>query len=149
MRALLASALAVLAASAVPAAPAGVRVGGWARPTIAGQSAGAAYLHIRNTGPAGDRLLAVSSPAAASAAVHRSSIVGGVSRMRPAGPIAIAPGGTLAMGPNGLHVMLVGLRRPLRPGSRLPLTLKFERAGVQRTTIPIQMSAPDAGHAHH
>jgi copper(I)-binding protein len=48
-----------------------------------------------------------------------------------------------------MHVMLMGLKAPLRPAARLPLLLRFERAGIVRTSLPIQMSAPDAGHASH
>jgi len=129
------------------AAPA-VQVTGWARPTVAGQSTGAAYLTIRNAGP-NDRLIALGSPLSASASVHRTLLVGGVARMRAVGPLSIGTRRALAMAPNGLHVMLMGLKAPLRPGARLPLTLRFERAGLVRTTLPIQMSAPDAGHAQH
>jgi copper(I)-binding protein len=137
-----------LAAPATAAAPA-VHVTGWARPTVPGQNAAAAYLLIHNGGAAPDRLLAITTPAASSASVHQTSNAGGVSRMRPAGAPVIAPGKALAMAPGGLHVMLTGLKSPLRPGTRLPLTLRFQRAGLVRTAVPIQMSAPDASHAHH
>ena len=143
--------LLLAAALAVPAAAAGptVHVSGWARPTVPGQNAGAAYLALHNAGHAPDRLLAIATPAAASASVHQTSTAGGVSRMRPAGALAIAPNQALTMARSGLHVMLTGLKAPLRPGTRLPLTLRFQRAGLVRTAIPIQMSAPDAGHANH
>ena len=139
---------ALLTMPAVAAAPA-LHVSGWARPTVPGQTAGAAYLTIHNAGPAADRLIGVASSVAASASVHQTSNVGGVSRMRAADRLAVAPGKALVMAPGGLHVMLMGLKSPLRPGTRLPLTLRFERAGLVRTTVPIQMSAPDAGHVHH
>lgn len=122
--------------------PTGVAVSGWARPTVRGQSSGAAYLFIRNYGSETDRLVSVSSPVAAMAGVHRSQITGGVSRMRPAGEITIPPGKMLTMGPNGLHVMLMGLKTPLQPGTKLPLTLRFARGGERQIRLPIQMSAP-------
>ncbi|MCW3796763.1 copper chaperone PCu(A)C [Sphingomonas sp. BN140010] len=147
MRTLLAF-TALLSAPALAAAPA-IHVTGWARPTVAGQAAGAAYLTIHNAGSGADRLVGLSSPAAAMVSVHQTSTAGGVARMRPAGPLAVAPNQTMTMGAGGLHVMLMGLKAPLRPGARLPLTLRFERAGLVRTNLLIQMSAPDAGHAHH
>lgn len=131
-----------LAAPAV-AAPGGVEVSGWARPTVAGQSSGAAYLVIRNYGPGADRLVSVASPLASMAGVHRSQTAGGVSRMRPAGPVVVPPGKMLTMGPNGLHVMLMGLKGPLKPGTTLPLTVRFAHGGERRLQLPIQMSAPD------
>ncbi|HVF83970.1 MAG TPA: copper chaperone PCu(A)C [Sphingomicrobium sp.] len=144
------SAVAVLAVLATPAlakAPT-LHVQGWARATIAGQNGSAAYLTIHNAGPGADRLLAVTTPTAASATLHNSTSVGGVMRMRGAGPQAIAHGQLLRMRSGGLHVMLNGVKAPLRAGARLPLTLRFERAGLVRTSVPIQMSAPHAGHAH-
>jgi copper(I)-binding protein len=69
--------------------------------------------------------------------------------MRGAGPQVIAQGKALSMRPGGMHVMLTGLKAPLRAGSRLPLTLRFARAGIVRTSVPIQMSAPDDRHANH
>jgi len=138
----------LVAAPAMAQAPT-VHVSGWARPTVAAQSAGAAYLTIHNAGRGADRLLGLDSVSAESVSVHQTSNAGGVSRMRPTGPVAIATGRSLVMAPGGLHVMLTGLKAPLRPGTRLPLTLHFERAGLVRVSIPVQMSAPDAGHAHH
>lgn len=138
-------------ALAAPAAAQGnqLHVSGWARPTAAGQQAAAAYLTIHNGGKREDRLLSVSTTAAAAASLHVTSNVGGIARMRPSGPVAIAPGRTVTMAPGGLHLMLTGLKAPLRPGTRLPLALRFERAGLVRTALPVQMSAPDARHAHH
>jgi len=148
MRFRFASLIALTAALPASAGTPTVQVSGWARPTVPGQSTAAAYLVIRNRGGA-DRLIALGSPAAAATSVHRTSIVGGVARMRPAGRLAIGRNQMLTMGTGGLHVMLMGLKAPLRPGTRLPLSLRFERAGIIRTFLPIQMSAPDAGHAAH
>lgn len=142
-------AAAMLAATSAAAAPRGVEVTGWARPTVAGQSSGAAYLVIRNHGPGADRIVSISTPAAGMTGVHRSQIVNGVARMRPAGAIVVPPGKMLTMGPNGLHVMLMGLKAPLNPGATLPLSVRFERAGTRQLRIPIQMSAPgDQSHRH-
>ena len=139
---------AVLAVPAVAKAPT-LHVSGWARPTVAGQNGSAAYLSIHNAGPGADRLLALSSPVAASASLHSTNTAGGVVRMRGAGPQLIAQDKVLAMKPGGIHVMLTGLKAPLRAGTRLALTLRFERAGIVRTSVPISMSAPDDRHANH
>jgi copper(I)-binding protein len=75
-------------------------------------------------------------------------MAGGVMRMRSAGTVAIAPGQVLQMKSGGLHIMLMGLKSPLKAGQQLPLTLKFQRAGVVRLSVPISMGAPDGGHRH-
>lgn len=130
------AALLLIALPAGAKAPA-LHVSGWAG---AGLSSSAAYLTIHNGGTAADRLLSVSSPAARSVSVHQSSMAGGVMRMRAAGPVSIAAGGQVAMKPGGLHVMVMGLKSPLRPGGRLPLTLRFARAGSMQVNLPVMRS---------
>jgi copper(I)-binding protein len=126
-----------------------LEVSGYARPTVEGQSGSAAYLRLENKGGGEDRLVSVSSPVVQSISLHESRIEGGVARMRGAQPPTIEGGGTLAMAPGGLHLMLMGLRSPLHPGERLPLTLSFERSGSLQTAIPIQMDAPDGHRSDH
>lgn len=140
-------ALPLLAGGAAAQGPV-VDVDGWARPTVPAQTGSAAYLTIRNLRPSADRLLSVSTSAAARASVHSTSTVGGVVRMRSAGPVQVGANQTLQMRPGGLHIMLIGLKQPLRAGQRLPLTLRFQRAGLVRTSVPIRMEASSGGHRH-
>lgn len=124
--------LAMMAVPAVAQAPT-LHVSGWAR---AGVGSGAAYVSVHNGGAA-DRLVGASSPVAASVSIHDSQNSGGVMRMRAAGPIGLASGGMISMKPGGLHIMLMGLKAPLRPGTRLPITLRFEKAGSVRASLPV------------
>jgi copper(I)-binding protein len=123
-------ALAVPAAAKAPA----LHVGGWAR---AGAGSAAAYVSVHNGGRAADRLVGASSPLAARVTIHDSENVDGVMRMRAAGALPVAAGGRLAMKPGGLHVMLMGLKAPLRPGTKLPIVLRFEKAGLIRASLPV------------
>ena len=135
-----------LAAPAVAKAP-GLHVSGWAR---AGIGSSAAYVSVHNGGAA-DRLIGASSPAAADVSVHDSQNVGGVMRMRAAGAVPVAAGGGIAMKPGGLHIMLMGLKAPLKPGTKLPVTLRFEKAGLVRASLPVLppgAQGPAAG-GHH
>lgn len=141
--------LAGLALVAVPAAAQvpNLHVSGWAR---AGVSSSAAYVSVHNGGGA-DRLLGASSLAAASVSIHNSQNSGGVMRMRAAGPLALRSGGMIAMKPGGLHIMLMGLKAPLRPGTSLPVVLRFEKAGAIRANLPILPPGSEGpgGAAHH
>lgn len=102
----------------------------WARETVAGQGATAAYLTIANKGAGDDRLVGVSAAAPAMAMLHASESSGGVSRMREMGSgLAIPAGATIELKPGGTHVMVTGLPAPLRPGESLKLTLRFEKSG--------------------
>ncbi|WP_300974148.1 copper chaperone PCu(A)C [Sphingomonas sp. LHG3406-1] len=138
----------VLAAPATAKAP-DIHVSGWAR---AGATSSAAYVSVHNGGRGADRLIAASSPAAARVSIHDSRNVGGVMRMRAAGPLAVAPNGMITMKPGGLHVMLMGLKAPLKVGARLPLTLRFEKAGAVKVSLPVMApgsSGPAGGHDGH
>jgi hypothetical protein len=98
---------------------------------------GAAYLTIANRGAAAERLLSVSSPAANMAEFHEQILNGDVMTMRPAGALQIPANGTLKLSPGGIHVMLMGLRAPLKQGSTIELTLVFERAGEIKIAVPV------------
>ena len=99
--------------------------------------AGAVYVSITNQGATADRLLAVSSPVASMAMLHRTIKDGDIMRMEEAGPVDLQPQGTLIMEPGGLHVMLMGLKTPLRQGEVVELTLVFEAAGPVTVKVPV------------
>jgi copper(I)-binding protein len=136
-------ALAMLLASTSPArAEPPIQLGqGWARPTVEGQMAGGAFLRIANRGGA-DRLLSASSPAATSVELHSMAMDGEVMKMRPVEAIEVPAGKTVELKPGGLHLMLVGLKAPLKVGASLPLTLKFEKAGELSLAVPVAQQAP-------
>jgi copper(I)-binding protein len=137
----------IAAVPAIAKAP-GLHVQGWAR---AGASSSAAYVSVHNGGRSADRLLGASSTAARTVSIHDSQASGGVMRMRPVSALALPRGGQIAMKPGGVHVMLMGLKAPLRPGTKLPLTLRFERAGNVAVSLPVLppgSTGPKEG-AHH
>lgn len=111
----------------------------WTRATAKGASVGVGYLSIANKGRAPDRLVSAATEGAESVELHASSIEDGVMKMRalPDG-VEIAPGETLVFRPNGLHLMLVGLKKPLQQGGSLRVTLTFARAGAVAVDLPVQ-----------
>ncbi len=121
----------------------------YARPTTAGQQVGASYLKLANQGAA-DRLLSASTPAAASVEMHSMSMEGDVMKMRQVNAIDLPTGATVALQPGGFHLMLMGLRGPLKAGDKLPMTLKFEKAGEVFVTVNVEAPKPAAdGAAEH
>ncbi len=117
--------------------------GAWARPSIGEATNSAAYFRIANSGDAADRLLAVKSDAAADVMLHESRMEGTVMKMLPLDDgIEIPAHGSAELKPLGAHVMLVGLRAPLKDGDALPLTLVFEKQGEVAITAKVQMQAP-------
>lgn len=148
----------VLALTAVAATAAeGIELGGlviydaWARASAGPAPNGAAYVSIHNHGPA-DQLLGASTPAAARSELHAHIMDGGVMKMRPSGPIDIAPGARVMLEPGGRHVMLMGLKGPLKEGGTFPLTLRFEKAGEITLTVSVLKvgnMGPGDPHQHH
>jgi copper(I)-binding protein len=127
----------------VETAPAQISVTqAWARATPPGADVGAVYLTIANKGGATDRLVSVTSPAAGSAMVHQTVEENGVSTMRETDG-SIAPGTTLDMKPGGSHIMLMGLKGPLKEGETVDVTLAFEKSGEVKTTAKVQPIGAD------
>ena len=119
----------------------------WARPTVAGQPAGGAFLKLQNTGTTADRLLGGSTPAADHVEMHRMAMDGDVMKMREVPAIEIPAGQTVALQPGELHLMLIGLKAPLQAGAKVPLTLKFEKAGEVKVEVKVEALAPLAAPA--
>ena len=91
-------------------------------------SSGAAYVSLKNQGEA-DRLLSITSPQAAVAHLHETKSTGDVMSMEMVDTLDLAAATTLSMKPGGLHIMLTGLKAPLKKGEKLLLELTFEKAG--------------------
>ena len=124
----------------------------WARVTAEGQSAGGGFMIIRNTGQQADILLGGSTPVAREVQVHEMAMTDGMMRMQQlrAG-LSIPAGGTVELRPGSFHIMFMGLRQPLVAGTRVPVTLRFRRAGTVRVDFTVQAmgGTPAAGEHRH
>ncbi len=109
----------------------------WARPSAPGVSNGAAYVTLVNEGDRPGRLAAVRSDVASRVELHGHVHDQGVLRMRQVPGLALAPGETIEFQPGGLHLMLIGLARPLVAGTRFMLTLEFESGHAVSVDVPV------------
>jgi copper(I)-binding protein len=110
----------------------------WSPATPPTASVGVVYFSISNNGSKPDRLLTLSSDAAGGVELHESRSVKGVVEMRQVSAVDCPPGVTVKSEPGGLHVMLVGLARPLVAGTMLALKLQFRDAGVLTLQVPVE-----------
>src|SRR4029078_12404239 len=69
--------------------------------------------------------------------IHRSAIENGIATIRHVEGIDIAPGAEVSFAPGGTHVMLMGLKKPLKQGEHFTLTLTLERAGDMKVDVPV------------
>jgi hypothetical protein len=137
--------LALAAVCAGPASAQQVKAGdlaidhAWTRATPAGATVGAGYLTIENKGATADRLMGVATAVAARAEVHEMTMNNGVMMMRPVqGGLSIPPGQSVALAPGGYHIMMMGLKAPLKEGGKIALTLEFEKAGRVDVALDVQ-----------
>ena len=108
----------------------------WARATPGMADTGAAYLTLQS--PTGDRLTGVTTPAAEKAELHVMKMNGGVMEMRPLAALDLPAGKKIILKPGVMHIMLLGLKGPLRVGQSFALTLHFAKAGAREVTVAVE-----------
>jgi len=101
----------------------------WVRATPPGAKVGGGYLTIRNADAVADRLVGASSPAAARVELHEHVRDGEIMKMRQVHAFDVPAKDAFELKPGGGHLMFVELRQPFKEGGRVPVTLKFEKAG--------------------
>ena len=108
----------------------------WSRAAIQGR-VGVVYLTIVDHGMP-DRLTGVSSPVADKADVHESFNEGGIAKMRPVASLPVEQGKPVVLAPGGYHIMLMGLKQPLKQGDKFPITLSFANAGPVTAQVTVE-----------
>jgi copper(I)-binding protein len=122
----------------------------WARATPGAITTGAAYLSVTAQGQTPDRLVGAETPRAAKTELHTMMLDGDIMRMRQVSAIEINPGEPTLLKPGGLHIMLIGLKAPLREKDSFPMTLSFEKAGKIEVQVTVEAAgARDSGHDGH
>ena len=111
----------------------------WVRTTVAQQTTSAAYLTI--TSAQGGKLVDASSPVATSVEVHEMKMDGDLMRMRSVAALPLPAGKPVEMKPNGFHMMLMGLKAPLKAGDVVPIKLVVEDAKGKRETVDVKATA--------
>jgi copper(I)-binding protein len=109
----------------------------WARATVPGQSVGAAYMKINSIAPTA--LVSVESDVSKFVQVHSMAHQNGVMQMRKLDKLDIAAGQRVELAPGGAHLMLIGLKSPLKAGETLQLTMTFSNSAGVKTTVPVSV----------
>ena len=117
----------------------------WMRAMTSGESEAAVYMEIRNSGRETDRLVAAFSSVAERVDIMLTRKEGLVRKQ--VGVLEVPGRERLVLKPKGSHLLFVGLARPLSKGDRVPLTLRFERAG--EVPMELEVQGLDSHRAHH
>lgn len=154
MQRLLPPALIAAALIATPAFAADLTVqNAWSRPAQAGMN-GVGFMTIVNSGKKPVKLVSVETSLAGKAELHQSSMTNGVMTMRRLDQgVIIAPGGKLELASGGYHLMLLGLKQPLKVGQKAPVTLIFEKRRRITVDLTVRIASPQSlkgsGSEHH
>jgi copper(I)-binding protein len=120
----------------------------WTRATPPGAKVAAGYMKI--SADASDRLVGARSPAAARVELHLTDKQGDVLRMREVKAYDIPARGGFELSPGGAHLMLVDLKAPFKEGAKIPLTLRFEKAGEVKAELVVRgLGSTSHGHKGH
>jgi periplasmic copper chaperone A len=104
--------------------------GAWIRATAPGQEMAMMDLSIISKQPA--ILLGISSTVSRTVEMHSMTQENGMMKMREVKEIEIPAGRRFNLGESGYHLMLDGLKAPLKEGETVPVTLSI-KAGKQGT----------------
>ncbi|MFC5511194.1 copper chaperone PCu(A)C [Massilia jejuensis] len=125
----------------------------WVRATVPNQKASGAFMRVQSAQAA--RLVGVSTPAAGRAELHEMAMENNTMRMRHVDGIDLPAGKPVNLASGGHHVMLFDLKRQLKDGETVPVTLVVEDGAKKRSSVtveaqvrPLTHVAPQAPGAH-
>ena len=128
--------------------------GAWSRATAPGQDVAMVDLSITSDQQA--RLVGISTPVCKTVEIHSMSHENGMMKMREVQFVELPAGKRVNLGESGYHLMLIGLKSPLRAGDSIALTLDI--SGVDKVITKVEAkaqvrslneAAPAEGHMHH
>ncbi len=109
----------------------------WARQSFGQSKNSAIYMTIENTGDM-DYIIAAHTEIANMCELHKTVIEQGISQMVHINRLALPKGVKVKLKPKGLHVMVMGLKKSLKPGDNFKITLTFEKAGKITLNVPVK-----------
>ena len=102
------------------------------------------YVTFANRNPRADRLIKVESTAADHTILRALDTKAGMARPLELDEIAVPANGRLSLRPRTHQIALIGLVDKIEPGSSIPVTFVFERAGRLSVDIRVEnLGAPE------
>lgn len=118
-----------------------------------GAMATAAFMVLKNGGSKDVKLIKADNSASKITELHTHINEGGVMKMRQVPAIEIKARGETALQPSGLHVMMIDLKRPMKEGDKVAITLGFDDGSSKSIEAPVRMPMPmpamDHSKMHH
>ena len=111
----------------------------WVRATVPAQKATGAFMQVTSLQDA--RLVEVRSPLADVVEIHEMKMENDVMRMRAVPGIDLPAGQRVDLKSGGYHIMLIDIKRQVKEGETIPLTLVVEGKDKQRQTLELNVPA--------
>lgn len=109
----------------------------WVRATVPAQKSTGAFMHVQSAAAA--RLVGVSSPVAATVELHKMEMQGTMMKMGPVDGINLPAGKVVNLASGGYHIMLTGLKRQLKEGEAVELTLLVQGKDRKRESVTVKV----------
>lgn len=113
-----------------------------------GASNSVLFMTLKNSGKTDLIISEISSPLSRVAEVHMSMHKGGMMQMHHVPELTIKAGESVSFSPDGYHIMLIGLKNPLKEGTVVPLTLKFKNGDTFKIDAPVRKLMKKMEHRH-
>jgi periplasmic copper chaperone A len=109
----------------------------WIRATVPAAQATGAFMELVSKQDA--RLVEVRSPAAGIIEIHQMSMQGDRMMMSAVESLDLPAGKPVALASGGYHIMMMDLKRQMKAGETVPMTLVIEQKGKKRETVDVQV----------
>ncbi|MDD4963271.1 MAG: copper chaperone PCu(A)C [Gallionella sp.] len=119
----------------------------WTRATAPGQESAAIDLMISSKQTA--TLIGVKSSLAQSAELHTMQEEHGVMQMREIKSIELPAGTVINFSETGVHLMLIGLKMPLKEGTKVPFTLIIKISEKETLELKAEATVKPLVENHH
>lgn len=117
--------------------------GPWVRATAPGQKVAGGFMTL--TADADMVLVGGASPVSKHVELHYMKMDNGVMEMREMKEIPLPKDKAVSLEPGGLHVMFIDLRAPIKPGQKVPLTLRVKGADGKEQKLDVEAEARRSG----
>lgn len=108
----------------------------WVRATVPAAKSAGAFMHLQSATNA--RLVSVSTPVAGRAEIHEMAMENNTMRMRAVDGIDLPAGKPVHLASGGYHLMFFELKRQLKEGETVPVTLVVQDAAKKRTSVTVE-----------
>ena len=111
----------------------------WAKPTLIGRDVGVAYITLENTSDKALALVSAETAVAERAEIHTHiHNENGTMQMRELEKLELKPNDKQVFEPGGLHLMLFGLKQPLKADQKFTVTLTFDDASTEQVEVMVR-----------